>query len=898
MKKILPLSLFVLIMVFSINLYCQCASTANIYQFSYNGKNYEIVKGLKTWVNAAACAVERGGYLVHIDDQNEQDTIYDAIINGAGISSTYASVWDGGGVAYVWIGATDINTEGIWLWDGNNDNIGTNFWNGQGIAGTGGGSAVGGAYNNWGNAFGETPNEPDNSGNQDAAGIALEAWPFGTPGEWNDIIITNNLYFIIEYGTSFNYTGSAQTYTVPTCVNSISVDVKGAGGTNSSTSNGGNGGRVQATIAVTPGEVLNIYVGQKSSSLSGGWNGGGNGGGGGGGASDIRRGGSALSNRIIVAGGGGGAGICTLNDNEGGRGGGLTGTDGWDCGVQGGTNAGKGGTQTTGGAGLQSGSLGNGGNGSGMGGGGGGGYYGGGGGGSGGGGGGSSYTESTATGVVHTQGFQSGDGEIIIIPIVSTGPAMPGPIIGTSSVCAGSLQTYSVSSVTGATSYIWTLPSGWSGSSTSNSIDATVGATGGNITVKATNPCGTSAASTLALIVTTTLVANAGPDTSICAGGAVTLNASGGSNYSWSPAGGLSCTICPSPIANPSATTDYVVSVSNGTCTSDIDTIQVTVNPLPLANAGNDVTICSGDSVRLNATGGTSYNWSPSTGLNNPNIANPVANPATTTTYMVNVTDVNGCVNEDSVIVNVTTVLIANAGTDVSVCEGDTIGLNASGGSTYFWSPATGLSCVNCPDPMANPSITTTYEVTVSSGSCTPASDMVEVTVNSPNADAGLDVIICSGSSTTLNATGGITYSWSPSTGLNDPNIPNPEASPTNTTDYVVTITDVYGCEATATVTVTVDICGDISPISRNIAVLVFPNPINGTLNIQIDKAEMKKLSFRIMNIQGQGIYSDKIDKVPDKYSKQLDVSSFAKGVYYLEIIADEDYSIRKLIFE
>jgi len=180
-----------------------CADTANIYQFSFNGKNYEIVKELKSWNDATNCAVERGGYLVYIDNQSKQDSIYDAIINGAGISTTYTSVSDGGGIAYVWIGATDASTEGTWIWDGDNDSTGTNFWNGQGNAGSGGGSAVGGMYINWGGTSTGTPNEPDDFfSSQDGAAIALGNWPYGIAGEWNDIDMPNTLYYIIEYDSS------------------------------------------------------------------------------------------------------------------------------------------------------------------------------------------------------------------------------------------------------------------------------------------------------------------------------------------------------------------------------------------------------------------------------------------------------------------------------------------------------------------------------------------------------------------------------------------------------------------------------------------------------------------------------------------------------------------------
>jgi hypothetical protein len=80
-------------------------------------------------------------------------------------------------------------------------------------------------------------------------------------------------------------------------------------------------------------------------------------------------------------------------------------------------------------------------------------------------------------------------------------PAQPGAISGNTSVAFGSNQTYSVAAVSGATSYTWSLPSGWSGSSTSTSISATAGSAGGTISVTANNSCGASAARTLAVSV-------------------------------------------------------------------------------------------------------------------------------------------------------------------------------------------------------------------------------------------------------------------------------------------------------------------------------------------------------------------------------------------------------------
>ena len=268
---------------------------------------------------------------------------------------------------------------------------------------------------------------------------------------------------------TFSYTGSLQTWTVPDGVSSIEVDgYGGMGGHGSSSWNGrgGFGGRTQATISVTAGNTINIYVGEKGGNTTvaggttyepvhnpwtvgdaeGGWNGGGdpgntNNGGGGGGATDIRIGGTALSDRVYVAGGGGGGGVqrrSTQPGGDGGHGGGTTGANG-STGGAGGTNqsdssltrgpnghgnsgatGGSGGGSSAGGSGGSirgtDGALGLGGTGgtSGRaGGGGGGGYYGGGGGGDsngsdagGGGGGGSSYCDSTlCSSITHTQGY-------------------------------------------------------------------------------------------------------------------------------------------------------------------------------------------------------------------------------------------------------------------------------------------------------------------------------------------------------------------------------------------------------------------------------------------------------------------------------------------------------------
>lgn len=172
-----------------------CADPANIVTFTYGGKTYEIVKQNKNWVSAAACAVERGGYLAEVGSAQEQDSL-NYFLTQAGITNSLTVAPDGGGASYVWIGGNDLGQEGKWMWDGNNNGIGTQFWQGNHT-----GSAVGGNYTHWGSSgFGS---EPDNYGSgQDGLGLALTNWPLGSAGYWNDISESNSLYFVIEIESS------------------------------------------------------------------------------------------------------------------------------------------------------------------------------------------------------------------------------------------------------------------------------------------------------------------------------------------------------------------------------------------------------------------------------------------------------------------------------------------------------------------------------------------------------------------------------------------------------------------------------------------------------------------------------------------------------------------------
>lgn len=326
-----------------------------------------------------------------------------------------------------------------------------------------------------------------------------------------------------------------------------------------------------------------------------------------------------------------------------------------------------------------------------------------------------------------------------------------------------------------------------------------------NVTLIVTSAAGCSTVITKPVTIYPSPLANAGPDKSFCAGGAATLNGSGGITFSWSPATGLSSTGVPNPTAAPTSTTVYTLTVANVYGCTDDDAVLVTVHPLPVANAGPDQTTCTGTGAPLSASGGGSYLWSPSTFLTNPNIPNPTANNPATMAYTVTVTDANGCTDTDDLTITVLPVPTADAGPDVAVCNGQTAQLSGTGGITYSWMPATGLSSSTIPDPAVTITSTTTYTLTVTDiNGCTDDDDVIVGVLPSPSASAGPDHTYCAGDSAQLLGTGGITFSWSPPTSLNAANIQNPVSTTALDMTYTLTVTNAYGCSDSDLVAVTV----------------------------------------------------------------------------------------------
>ena len=547
----------------------------------------------------------------------------------------------------------------------------------------------------------------------------------------------------------------------------------------------GIGGRVVGTLAVTPGQVINIYVGGKGANGAsgaggaGGFNGGGTAagntsyaGGGGGGATEIRIGGTALADRKLVAAGGGGAAYnYTVGDN-GGNGGGLTGVNGMSNSGYNSTYCGLGGTQSAGGApgsGATAGAFGVGGNGAtgtNTGGGGGGGYYGGGGSYWAGGGGGSSWTHTSVTGVTNTTGGSTSlaNGSLSITYV-------PGPTTTqTSGLASGSLFPI------GVTTNTFLVTGG-------NSFTATC-----SFTVTVVGPA--------APVITTQPVSSL----TICAGNAINLSAAvtGGSYYQWrkdgiplSNGGNISgATTLNLQIQNavPGSSGSYTLEVGHATgCNpviSDPAVVQVDESPSSVMN-GQTYQVCEGNAFYLPValTGLAPFTLTYSDGFNtytqnnitSNNYQMPVTVPIGTTTFtIVALSHSNGCAAVSSYMTgsnttNAYTRPTASLSGNPTICNGSfgNLQVNLTGAAPYSFTYGDGGSftytvsnVMTSPYTLTvTPATTTNYTINVvNDQNCTSfpqdisGNSLVTVKSRPTGSLAGSSQTICHGNPVTLTA--------------------------------------------------------------------------------------------------------------------------------------------------
>ncbi len=442
------------------------------------------------------------------------------------------------------------------------------------------------------------------------------------------------------------------------------------------------------------------------------------------------------------------------------------------------------------------------------------------------------------------------------------------------------------------------------------------------------------------------LHASAGSDQSICSGKSARLTAKGGSTYLWS--NGAKTT---SITVSPNQTTTYKVTVfdSSGK-NSDTDEVEVTVNPLPKVNAGQNITINSGGSTILTATGATNYKWS--TGDTNKSIT---VSPTATKTYTVTGTR-NGCKATAKVKVTVRNSLkvVANAGSNQDICQGSDAILTATGGDSYLWSTGAKSESIT-----VSPNSTAKYSVTAFVGN---ASDEAEVTVNvnsNPNVKItnGSEADILAGEYITLSATGAKTYKWN--TGATKPYMAvNPNVTKSYTvTGYMdkcsskksvkinvfekvvasagddvtifrneATILTATGPdnseylwstgETTQNITVSpkldseysVTVFNPLDSDTANVNVkvidddsvvvefLIHPNPTDGELHIKISGLT-SLTSLHLYDLSGKALYDEIINESDQQsFIKTLNLSDYASGIYLLQLVDQNQGIITKKV--
>lgn len=399
-------------------------------------------------------------------------------------------------------------------------------------------------------------------------------------------------------------------------------------------------------------------------------------------------------------------------------------------------------------------------------------------------------------------------------------------------ICSGTNLNLTAGAVTGATSYSWSGPGGYTSSLQNPTIGAAPATAAGTYTVTVTTPSATCTATTTVVVNQTPAapaVSNNGP---VCSG--ATLNLTGptvaGATYNWTGPGGFTSSAQSPSI--PSATTanagTYILTVTVNGCTSPAGTTSAVVNntpspPIPMINgSATPAPICSGGAtpstitLTANNIAGATYSWTGPNGYTAA-VRNPPAltgvTPVMGGTYSLTVT-VGGCTSAPATVsIVVTPTPAAPTAAGASICSGATATLTATApGSAYHWyDAATGGTLLGVGATYTTPALTTstTYYVQSTISGCVGPRSAVIVNVSpSFSVSTIADDSICAGASFTLGisspSAAGYTFSWDEPANPGFSTAAAPTVTPVSTSTYTVTLTDTIGCTGSDVITVTV----------------------------------------------------------------------------------------------
>jgi gliding motility-associated-like protein len=365
----------------------------------------------------------------------------------------------------------------------------------------------------------------------------------------------------------------------------------------------------------------------------------------------------------------------------------------------------------------------------------------------------------------------------------------------------------------GGSTYLWSGPGGFTSTDQSPVITPANLATAGVYNVTVTNDNGCTDVSQTDVIVNALPVVSASNDGPVCVGDTVNLNSAGTGTFEWTGPNGFSFSgqnTSVSGVTSAGSGIYYVILTDANNCTNT-DSTEISVNSLPVITVDASSPVCESGTLNLEATGGTGYSWTGPDSFTSGDASPVISNVSLSNAgyYYVTVSDINGCMNNDSILVNVDALPVVVISSNSPVCESGTLNLNASGGNTYSWTGPAGFT-----SSLQNPSLAAIaitgsgmYYVTVNNA-CGSTVDSVDVLINAaPVIISSSNSPVCEGETISLSASGGLSYSWSGPGGFSS-SIASPDitsATSAMSGNYSVTVTGDYGCTAVASVSVTIN---------------------------------------------------------------------------------------------